>query len=185
MVYLSNKIITPLKENAENGVNYEYEELLAFIRGLPSPSFYGEKLPECDDEFFLFNTNFFASQIQSYDNEDLTISHLPASRILISLSGGRNKTSKQTKVRGAKNTPQPTTLNTKSQTTPLVAELFESIFQQQMKVNRAAKSKLCTCRNCQKNNCGNCERCAEMISFGGKKEDSEVLCCTVRNVMSS
>ena len=177
MVYLSNKIITQLKECAEDGnYEYEYEDLLSHIRGLDRPTFDGEKLPFCDDEFFHHHSNFFASQIQSYDNEDLIISNLPASRILISLSGGRNKESKASQSRGKKNTPQPTTHNTKSQTTPLVAELFESTFQQQMKTNRAAKSKLCTCKNCQKNNCGNCDRCAEMISFGGKKEDSKVLC---------
>ena len=51
-----------------------------------------------------------------------------------------------------KNTPQPKTLNIKIQTTPLISKEFDPIDNQQIKTNRAAKNKLCTCSNCQKNN---------------------------------
>ena len=175
MAFLGNRIITKLQECAEDDMLMEYEELLEFVRTLESPTFFGEKLPACDDEFFQLHSNFIIEQIRTFDNEDETISKLPCVKHMCRLSGGRGLAKPRARG-GAKNTPQPTTLNTKSQTTPLVAELFESIFQQQMKTNRAAKSKLCTCRNCQKNNCGNCDRCKEMVSFGGKAPDNQVLC---------
>ena len=175
MAYLSNKIITKLSHAVDEGVMMEYEDLLEFVRSLRSPIFFGEKLPSCDDEFFQLHSIFILEQIQSFDHEDIVISRLPCVKHMNKLSGGIKITTNRG-VKGSRNTPQPSTLNTKSQTTPLVAELFESIFQQQMKTNRAAKKKLCTCRNCQKNNCGNCDRCQEMVSFGGKTPDNQVTC---------
>ena len=173
MAFLGNRIITKLLDCAEDGMLMEYEELLGFVRNLESPSFFGEKLPPCDDEFFQLHSNFIIEQVKSFDNEEVTISTLPCVRHMCRLSCGRGIHKPRG---GSKNTPQPTTIYTKAQTTPLISELFDSIFQQQMKTNRAAKSKLCTCRNCQKNNCGNCERCEEMVSFGGKIPDGQVLC---------
>ena len=175
MAYLGNRIITKLSEIAEDHMLFEYEELLSFVRGLESPTFYGEKLLQCDDEFFQIHSNFIIDQIRSYDHEEVTISELPCVKHMCRLNGGKG-ISRSRSAKRPKNTPQPTTLNTKSQTTPLVSELFDSIFNQQMKRNQAAKNKLCTSSNCQKNNCGNCDRCREMISFGGKKPDSKVVC---------
>ena len=80
-------------------------------------------------------------------------------------------------------TPQPE-VHIKAVTTPLVAELFESTFQKQMRLNRAAKAKVCTCKACQSNNCGRCERCKKMASFGGILPDSSIIClesqCLIR-----
>ena len=175
MAYLGNRIVTRLSEVADDETSFEYEELLSFVRCLESPTFYGGKLPPCDDEFFQLHSNFIIDQIRSYEVEEVTISHLPCVKHMCRLNGGKG-ISRSRSAKGPKNTPQPTTLNTKSQSTVLVAELFDSIFNQQMKTNRAAKNKLCTCRNCQKNNCGTCDRCMEMISFGGKKHDYLVVC---------
>ena len=94
--------------------------------------------------------------------------------IEIDIAGGVG-ISRSNSAKKPKNTPQPKTLM-KSQTTPLVSALFDPIFNQQRKTNRAGKNKLCTCSNCQKNNCGNCDRCKEMTSFGGKKSENKAVC---------
>jgi len=48
----------------------------------------------------------------------------------------------------------------------------------QMKENQGKSKggKVCTCKACQKGNCGRCTKCNDMISFGGEKEDTSVTC---------
>ena len=181
-VYLANRIITALVEL--EGRWLEYSELLEFVSHLAAPALYGEKLPPCDEEFLQLHADFVVSQVRTFDeageedNEELTLGGQPCIKHLAAMSGldrrGTRSSKPSNKAKGI--TPQPATLNTKSQTTVLVAELFDSIFQSQMKQNRAARNKMCACRACQRNNCGLCERCKEMISFGGKTPDRELLC---------
>ena len=180
---LTYRIITKLF-NLEGGW-LEYPELLQFVSQLEPPVLYGERLAQCDEEFLQLHADFVVSQVRTFDeagdetSEDLTIGGQPCIKHLAAMAGvERRQTSRPSKPNNkAKGvTPQPATLNTKSQTTVLVAELFDSIFQSQMKLNRAAKNKMCACRACQRNNCGTCERCQEMISFGGKTPDNQLLC---------
>ena len=89
MAYLGNRIITKLSEVSQDEMLFEYEELLSFVRNLNCPSFYGEKLPPCDDEFFQLHSNFIIDQIRSYDHEDVTISHLPCVKHMCRLDGGK------------------------------------------------------------------------------------------------
>ena len=84
--------------------------------------------------------------------------------IEIEIGGVGVGTSRSSNAKKPKNMPQPKTLNMKIQTTPLVSKLFDPIFNKQMKTNCVGKNKLCTCSNCQKINCGNCDRCREMTS---------------------
>ena len=90
--------------------------------------------------------------------------------------GGGVGISRSSSAKKPKNAPQPKTLNMKIQTTPLVSQLFDPIFNKQMKTNRVGKNKLFTCSNCQKINCGNCDQCKEMTSFIGKKPDNKAVC---------
>ena len=181
-VYLANRIITALDDLESRWL--EYSELLEFVSQLPAPALYGETLAPCDEEFLQLHADFVVSQVRTFDeagdedNEEMTIGGQPCIRHLAAMSGldRRTRPSKPSSNKAKGVTPQPNTLNTKSQTTVLVAELFDSIFQSQMKLNRAARNKMCACRACQRNNCGTCERCKEMISFGGKTPDSQLLC---------
>ena len=184
--YLANRIITKLVE-LEGGW-LEYPELLEFVSQLEPPVLYGTRLAECDEEFLQLHADFVVSQVRTFDeagdeeSEDLTIGGQPCIKHLAAMAGVDRRQNRHSRPNRTANnkakgvTPQPATLNTKSQTTVLVAELFDAIFQSQMKLNRAAKNKMCACRACQRNNCGTCERCQEMISFGGKTPDHQLLC---------
>merc|ERR1740137_15848 len=192
MVYMANSIIIELISCNENGGFMEYAELLEFIDKLDPPVLYGEILPRCDEEFLQLHSDFIVSQVSSFEDagdveEDLTILGMPCIKHISDMAGVERAPARRRPVRRegmVGSTPQPET-HVQAITTPLVAELFESTFQKQMKLNRAAKAKVCTCKACQANNCGRCERCREMVSFGGVEADSTVTClerqCLRRN----
>jgi len=191
MVFMANSIITKLIDCNEKGVFMEYAELLEFIDKLEPPALYGDILQRCDEEFLQLHSDFIVSQVSSFEDagdveEDLTIMGMPCIKHISDMAGvDRGAARKPVRKDGMTgSTPQPET-HIQAVTTPLVAELFESTFQKQMKLNRAAKAKVCTCKACQANNCGRCERCREMVSFGGVQPDSSVVClerqCLRRN----
>lgn len=72
---------------------------------------------------------------------------------------------------------------TKATTTPLVRNIFESFFSEQIdqdkENDRAARRKRCgVCEMCQKPDCGVCKFCKDMIKFGGTGKLKQ--CCVER-----
>ena len=105
------------------------------------------------------------------EDEDWTIVGMPCIRHISDMAGvergrvtlGPGRPRQGAPARGkegmAGNTPQPE-VHVKAITTPLVCQLFESTFKQQMKINQTRQSvgsKVCTCRACQNYNCGRSE----------------------------
>ena len=71
---------------------------------------------------------------------------------------------------------------TKAETTPLVHELFESLFPDQVddqkKGQGPRKTRCGTCEACQSTDCGECRSCRDMVKFGGTGKSKQ--CCIKR-----
>jgi len=182
MAYMSNKIITRLCSMNDQNLFMEYGELIEFINDLPQPNFHGKLLPIVDEEFLQLHADFLVTQVTSFDeagdvNEDLTIQGMPCIKHLAAITGVERARKKL--VSGPRNTAQPE-VHVKAVTTPLVAALFESTFQKQMQSQKKSSRKaLCTCKACQARNCGKCQECNNMKSFGGEVPD-DYLTCSLR-----
>lgn len=72
---------------------------------------------------------------------------------------------------------------TKATTTPLVRNLFESFFADQIETNKEnvqgpRRNRCGVCDTCQKSDCGQCKHCKDMIKFGGSGRSKQ--CCMER-----
>ena len=71
---------------------------------------------------------------------------------------------------------------TKATTTPLVRNLFESFFPEQIDTDKEAgptrRTRCGVCDACQKNDCGQCKHCKDMVKFGGSGRSKQ--CCIYR-----
>ena len=133
----------------------------------------------------LFLLLLWLPQVRSWegageDGEDWTISGMPCIKHISDMSGMERTVTGARRREGGQPriTPQPE-VHVKAVTTPLVCQVFESTFEKQMSESQQSKvtgSKVCTCGACQRHNCGRCERCRSMVSFGGEKDDMSVTC---------
>jgi len=188
MVYMSNKIITELCDRNDRNELMEYGELLEFVANLKSPVLQGKQLQPIDEETLQMNADFLVTQVSTFEEagdvgEDLTIVGMPCIKHLSEMAGvDRKRQEPPTPHNRAGHVPritaQPPVTNVKAVTTPLVAQLFESKFREQMRTNdnKGKGQKVCTCRACQSPNCGRCDRCKAMISFGGETPDGQMTC---------
>lgn len=71
---------------------------------------------------------------------------------------------------------------TKATTTPLVRNLFEAFFSDQIEADKENQTKKRTrcgvCESCQQADCGECKHCKDMIKFGGTGRSKQ--CCMNR-----
>ena len=189
MVFLANKIILKLIECNDMGGSMEYSELLEFIDSLKAPELFQVKLQACDEEFLQLHADFIVSQVQSWqgageEEEECFIEEMPCIKHISEMAGVDKRRGERVRTNAGRqrdgmsgNTPQPE-VHVQAVTTPLVSNLFESIFKPQMKAGqgKARGEKVCVCAACQRSNCGRCTKCYDMISFGGDKEDTAVTC---------
>lgn len=76
----------------------------------------------------------------------------------------------------------------KATTTPLIRELFEEVFKEQIdddkKGPKAPRRKRCNaCENCLAQECGSCLHCKDMIKFGGSGKSKQA--CVKRNCLNA
>jgi DNA (cytosine-5)-methyltransferase 1 len=167
-IYLSKIVI----EYLEDYPKATYEDLLNKIETTVPPQSIG--CISFSEDALLRHAQFIIEQVESYDqycdeDEDLLLVS-PGMRALIKLAGvtlGKKKTSRKTTTREPK-VKKPKL--TKSVTTPLVRNIFEMFFTNQIdnKSNLAPRRRRCgVCEVCQQNDCGKCKACKDMIKFGG------------------
>lgn len=116
------------------------------------------------------------------DESDDQLITAPCIRALISLSGvtlGKRRAMRRIKPR-IKVTKQPKF--TKATTTPLVRNLFESFFPEQidpgLDVPASRRTRCGVCDACQTPDCGQCKHCKDMVKFGGSGRSKQ--CCMER-----
>ena len=187
MVFMANKIIVKLIDCNDMGGSMEYSELLEFIESLEAPELFDVKLPRCDEEFLQLHADFIVSQVRSWEGageeeENCSIEGMPCINHISKMAGVDDKnrgrpTAPRLRDGMAGHTPQPE-VHVQAVTTPLIGNIFESMMKAQMKENQGKSKggKVCTCKACQRSNCGRCTKCNDMISFGGDKEDTSVTC---------
>ena len=179
MVFMANNIIVKLIDCNDMGGSMEYSELLEFIESLEAPVLFDVKLPRCDEEFLQLHADFIVSQVRSWEGageeeENCSIEGMPCINHISKMAGVDDKsrgrpTAPRSRDGMAGHTPQPE-VHVQAVTTPLIGNIFESMMKAQMKENQGKSKggKVCTCKACQRSNCGRCTKCNDMISFGGK-----------------
>ncbi|XP_011402705.2 PREDICTED: DNA (cytosine-5)-methyltransferase 1-like isoform X1 [Amphimedon queenslandica] len=165
-IYLSKILIEYLEEFPAA----TYEDLLNKIQTSVPPQSIG--CTSFTEDSLLRHAQFIVEQVESYDqycdeDEDLLLVS-PCMRALIKLAGvtlGKRLSSRRPHQPKVKKTKQ-----TKATTTPLVRDIFETFFKNQIdnKSSSAPRRRRCgVCETCQQPDCGKCNACADMIKFGG------------------
>lgn len=115
------------------------------------------------------------------EGEDMLIT-TPCIRALIRLAGvtlGKRRALRRV---GPKLKVVKTPKWTKSTTTPLVRNLFESFFPEQIEpgkdIHAARRTRCGVCDACQRPDCGQCKHCKDMVKFGGSGRSKQ--CCIER-----
>ncbi|XP_052224566.1 DNA (cytosine-5)-methyltransferase 1-like isoform X2 [Dreissena polymorpha] len=147
-----------------------YEDLLNKIQTTVPPA----GCASFTEDSLLRHAQFVIDQVQSFDeaaddDEQLIITH-PCMRGLIKLAGvtlGKRRAMRKDQGKLAKKVTPKDTLAT---TTPLVREMFDSMFKGQIddKAAKESKRRRCgICEACQSSDCGKCAACKDMVKFGG------------------
>ena len=112
----------------------------------------------------MFTLTFVVRQVTTFDNagdveEDLSLLEMPCIKHLSEMAGVDRARKEPVQYQARANPPRITAqpeVIVKAVTTPLVAQLFESKFREQMRTNdnKGKGQKVCTCRACQSPNCG-------------------------------
>uniref|UniRef100_A0A1B6C2M8 DNA (cytosine-5)-methyltransferase n=1 Tax=Clastoptera arizonana TaxID=38151 RepID=A0A1B6C2M8_9HEMI len=156
-----------------NEVNPTYEDLLNKLQTTVPPS----GCSSLSEETLLRHAQFVCDHVLSFDaaeesNCDLLIT-TPCMRALVNLAGVtffKRRAMRKKEQRELSKMKQPEW--TKATTTPLVTEVFETLFPDQLdKANQDTKGprrKRCgVCEACQYPDCGTCPACVDMVKFGG------------------
>ena len=171
-IFLSKTVIELLLEDD----TASYEDLLTRLQKSTMPN--GTRVTE---DSLLRYAEFVCDRVYHFDaagpedEEPLILS--PCMRTLIQLSGitlGRRRaTRKEQKKRQpkAKKGPQWT----KATTTPVVLDVFETFFRDQVECgdekfgpsSAPRRTKCGVCEACQQTDCGKCSHCRDMVKFGG------------------
>ncbi|KAG0729876.1 DNA (cytosine-5)-methyltransferase 1 [Chionoecetes opilio] len=177
-IYLSKIVIEFMVSNPEAS----YEDLLNRLETAVPPS----GLNKMTEDTLLRHAQFVCDQAHNFDqagddDEDMLIT-APCIRAVITLAGitlGKRRALR----RGAqKPKVEKVPKWTKATTTPLVRNLFESFFPEQIEAGQdpaAARRTRCdVCDVCQKPDCGACRNCKDMVKFGGSGRSKQ--CCLER-----
>ncbi|KYB29654.1 DNA (cytosine-5)-methyltransferase PliMCI [Tribolium castaneum] len=143
-----------------------YEELLAAVENSDNPLL--------TEEFLLQNAQFVCDQIHSFDldagdNNDMPLLTMPCVRTLASLAGVSFR--KRQLMRNLLGNQRRTKLQlSKATATPLVRQLFEQLFPNQIQTENCQspkKTRCGICDTCRSPDCGQCVYCKDMVKFGG------------------
>ncbi|KAJ7334456.1 DNA (cytosine-5)-methyltransferase 1 [Desmophyllum pertusum] len=159
-----------------------YEDLLNKVQTSVPP----ESCSTFTEDTLLRHAQFLVEQVESYDqaadDDELPLLVSPCMRDLIKLAGvtlGKRRAARGVKVRldRKKKDAAPS----KATTTPLVRNIFDIFFKDQIdgKEISAPRRKRCgVCEVCQQPDCGKCKSCRDMIKFGGTGKKKQ--CCEAR-----
>ncbi|ESN92163.1 hypothetical protein HELRODRAFT_116156 [Helobdella robusta] len=191
---LSKVVIEFLKESIEKDEQPSYEDLVNRIQ--VSDRFFLSSNRFTEDSL-LQHAQFIIDQLQSYDDtadtEDVLLIIQPCIRTLVKLTGvtlGRknksfgntqqtNRKTRQQQQIAAKTAQKKK--DSKATVTPLVREVFDSLFKGQIEgqSSAATKRRRCgVCEACQMPDCGKCRSCMDMIKFGGSGRSKQA--CLIR-----
>ncbi|XP_063841265.1 LOW QUALITY PROTEIN: DNA (cytosine-5)-methyltransferase PliMCI-like [Scylla paramamosain] len=177
-IYLSKLVI----EFMLNDVDASYEDLLNKLETAVPPS----GLRTITEDTLLRHAQFVCDQVHNFDlageeSEDMLIT-TPCIRDLIRLAGitlGKRRALRRV---GPKLKVVKAPKWTKATTTPLVRNLFESFFPEQIDTDKDApptrRTRCGVCDACQRNDCGQCKHCKDMVKFGGSGRSKQ--CCIDR-----
>ncbi|KAK7085821.1 DNA (cytosine-5)-methyltransferase 1, partial [Halocaridina rubra] len=177
-IYLSKLVIEFLAKNPDSG----YEDLLNSLQITAVPCGYAM----ITEDMLLRHAQFVCEQVHNFDSagedtEDMLITS-PCVRSIIKLAGvtlGKRRAMRRAEAK-LKIEKMPSW--TKATTSPLVGNLFENFFKDQIsadKVDLKKKNLRCgICDACQQPDCGECQFCKDMIKFGGTGKLKQ--CCLNR-----
>uniref|UniRef100_T1J9Z9 DNA (cytosine-5)-methyltransferase n=1 Tax=Strigamia maritima TaxID=126957 RepID=T1J9Z9_STRMM len=165
------KLVIEFLNSDETGT---YEDLINKIQATP--------IKGCEsftEESLLHYAQFIVEQVDSYDQaadaDENLLNNTECMKALINLSGVSREEKKyiRARIRNVQKKPK----DTKATTTPLVRELFELMFKDQIETapKSTLRRKRCgVCEACQRPDCGACNNCKDMIKFGGKGTAKQV-----------
>ncbi|XP_071444299.1 DNA (cytosine-5)-methyltransferase 1-like [Hetaerina americana] len=180
-----SKVVIEFLCGARGNSGDTYEDLLNTLRTTVPP----KNMPPLTEDGLLRHAQFICEQVLSFDKVDMGASEgeggssglqeslltAPCVRSLIKLAGvtfGKRRAMRRSE-RGDVNLKKQSQW-TKATTTPLVKEVFEIFFREQMdskaegKESMAFKRRRCgICEACQQPDCGSCASCKDMVKFGG------------------
>jgi len=170
-------------EFALNNPDASYEELLNKIETTVPP----ENCSKLSEDSLLRHAQFLVEQVESYDSaaaddeDNAPIIASTCMRDLIKLAGvtlGKRRQLRGVKVKAEKKSLGPTLATT----TPLVQNVFDTFFKDQLDlttaVNAKRKKRCGVCDVCQQADCGSCRACKDMVKFGGSGRAKQ--CCINR-----
>ncbi|CAH3033865.1 unnamed protein product [Pocillopora meandrina] len=177
-IAMSKIVIEFIQDNPEA----RYEDLLNKVQTSVPP----ENCSTFTEDTLLRHAQFLVEQVESYDqaadDDELPLLVTPCMRALIKLAGvtlGKRRAARGVKVRLDKK--KKDTVPSKATTTPLVRNIFDIFFQDQIdgKETRTSRRKRCgVCEVCQQPDCGKCKSCRDMVKFGGTGRKKQ--CCEER-----
>ncbi|KAB7504337.1 DNA (cytosine-5)-methyltransferase PliMCI [Armadillidium nasatum] len=175
-IYLSKLVIELLIHTIEPS----YEDLLLKIQTAVPP----QGILSFSEDSLLRHAQFICDQVHNFDlagedgEERFILS--PCIRSLINLAGVTLGKRRTTQLRVRKKIDMPKF--TKATTTPLVMNLFESFFADQIGEQKKSltvrRARCGVCEVCQEPDCGNCRNCKDMVKFGGSGRSKQ--CCVNR-----
>lgn len=180
-IYLSKIVIEFLEENGDA----TYEDLINKIQTTVPPQSIG--CTSFTEDALLRHAQFIVEQVESYDrygdaDEDLLLV-TSCMRSLIKLAGvtlGKRRATRRAEKEAREKKKR--TKDTMATTTPLVRNIFELFFKNQIDgkpTSAAPKRKRCgVCEVCQQPDCGQCTACKDMVKFGGSGRSKQ--CCIHR-----
>ncbi|XP_067015919.1 DNA (cytosine-5)-methyltransferase 1-like [Acropora muricata] len=175
-IAMSKIVIEFMQSNPEA----RYEDLLNKVETSVPPA----NCSTFTEDTLLRHAQFLVEQVESYDqaadDDELPLLISPCMRDLIKLAGvtlGKRRAARGVKVRTEKKQARPS----KATTTPLVRQIFDIFFKDQIdgKEIGAIRRKRCgVCEVCQLPDCGKCKSCKDMVKFGGTGKKKQ--CCEER-----
>lgn len=180
-IYMSKLVIETLVKEP----NFTYEDLLNKLEITPPP----QGIAKFTEDALLRNAQFVVDQVQSFDvsadDDEVPLITTPCLRSLVHLAGatiGQRRAMR----RGRRDAAPKKTVGTLATTTPLVRDVFEVLFREQIGEKAsgpAFRRKRCgVCESCQLPDCGKCKACKDMVKFGGTGKQKQ--CCEERRCLS-
>ncbi|EEC00968.1 (cytosine-5)-methyltransferase 1, putative [Ixodes scapularis] len=181
-IYMSKLVI----ETVVRDPNSTYEDLLNKLELTPPPQGIGKYT----EDALLRNAQFVVDQVQSFDvtadDDETTLITTPCLRSLVKLAGvtlGQRRAMR----RGRCDCDNPfNPIETLwATTTPLVRDVFEVLFREQIDAKAAGttrRNRCGVCEACQLPDCGKCKACRDQVKFGGSGRLKQ--CCEERRCLN-
>ena len=167
-----------LSDAHDEGNDLSYQDLISKLEKIKVD----DDIDALNSEMLINNSQFVLSQVSSYEeagdeDEERYMMQSQCIRDLLDLAGEQTKKSKSkghVRLNRQGTKKKSKTTQSLATTTPLIRGVFNDYFGAQidasengMKPKTIRKWKCQQCENCQKDDCGKCRNCLDMIKFGG------------------